>query len=101
MNIFFVPNHIFDLNHCVLIFSTSAHPCYYPYPCSYLYFDCLYIVYTSTGGGGSTGSMSAPVFMVVVYSCVARGGFLVGRWGARCGGGGGVHVLLLYEAARG
>ena len=45
--------------------------------------------------------MSAPVFMVVVYSCVARGGFLVGRWGARCGGGGGVHVLLLYEAARG
>ena len=51
MNIFFVPNHIFDLNHCVLIFSTSAHPCYYPYPCSYLYFDCLYIVYTSTGGG--------------------------------------------------
>ena len=62
-----------------------------------MYFASLYSVYATTGGG-ATGYLAASVYMAVAYSCVARGGCLVGGW---YGGAGKVHVLLLYEMARG
>ena len=64
-----------------------------------MYFASLYSVYATTGGG-ATGYLAASVYMAAAYSCVARGGCLVGRWGGWCRGAGKVHVLLLYEMAR-
>ena len=52
-----------------------------------MYFASLYFVYATTGGG-ATGFLAASVYMAAAYSCVARGGCLVGRWGGGAEGPG-------------